>query len=511
MAAPAHSPPRRRPRFVATAIAAAVAVAAVAVGIVSASDGDGVFADAEAATVAIRAEGDIAQPPAGSVRFGEGSGVVVSRSGLVVTAAHVVGAAGTVEATVDGREERVRGKVLGVSPCDGVAVVDLEGDGFTAIEWSERELADGDEIRATLPGDDVRLRTGSVLSASAPGGTEWTAVDRLLAHNLALPADRSGGPLLDDEGHVVGIVIAGRPGDASGIAVPADHAREVAARLRDEGRGSPFGLSGRGVAETDRHPAGLWVAAVAPDSAAAETGIRPGDVVTRVGDERLDETLAGACTVVDDDGGDDAGGGGLAVEVARPTNGRLLRGDLGGSGLRRAYSFTSSLPVEGSSRPRYRDFHTLTDDTGRLRVSVPERWDDVDRRPIDADASSRPSLAVAPDLDAFNQGYDTPGATVVVFDGFGPSDVDRLLDQVGGELQADCTRERRARYRTARLDGRFDVYRGCGGTSAVAHVVAAGPRSGGLLVLVAAQAVSDGDVRALDLLLERLEVEETDG
>lgn len=158
-----------------------------------------------------------------------GSGTVVGPR-LVVTAAHVVDRAATV--VVEGPAGPVPGTVVGIDP---------EGRDL-ALVLVEEPLAidDGRDGRDVAPGD--------VLTASGhPGGGPLAAVDgtvvslasardfgqagdRLVVFTAPFPPGMSGGPVMDDAGRLVAVIVGTERGSGTGLAVPVREMRDLLQR-----------------------------------------------------------------------------------------------------------------------------------------------------------------------------------------------------------------------------------------------------------------------------------------
>jgi putative serine protease PepD len=107
--------------------------------------------------------------------------------------------------------------------------------------------------------------------------------------DAAINPGNSGGPLLDADGRVIGVNAQRAGGSGStglGFAIPVDTVKDVAPRLvRGEKIERPF----LGVATGERPDGapGALVGQTVPGGPAADAGIRPGDVITRVGRTRI--------------------------------------------------------------------------------------------------------------------------------------------------------------------------------------------------------------------------------
>jgi putative serine protease PepD len=239
----------------------------------------------------------------GPSSIGEGSAMVLSADGLLLTNNHVVEAAassGTVTAVFeDGRTTPAL--IIGRDPSSDLAVIRAQNvSGLTPVE-----LGNSDSVRV---GQQV-IAFGAPLGL---GGTVTTgiisAVDRAvdvgpesganvptvlnaLQTDAAINPGNSGGPLVDMEGRVVGINSAiattGAQGGSIGVgfSIPVNQARRVAEELERTGHASRAVL-GVTVGDNPRQ-AGAVIRDVAPGGAAEKAGMRPGDVVLRFGDQRI--------------------------------------------------------------------------------------------------------------------------------------------------------------------------------------------------------------------------------
>jgi putative serine protease PepD len=239
----------------------------------------------------------------GPASSGEGSAMVLSPDGLLLTNNHVVEEAaesGTVTAVFqDGTTAAAL--IVGRDPSSDLAVIRAQNlSGLTPVE-----LGNSDSVRV---GQQV-VAFGAPLGL---GGTVTTgiisAVDRAvnvgeetgantptvlnaLQTDAAINPGNSGGPLVDMEGKVVGINSAiattGAQGGSIGVgfSIPINQARRVAEELERTGRASRAVL-GVTVADDPRQ-AGAIIRGVTPGGAAEVAGIHEGDVVLRFGDQRI--------------------------------------------------------------------------------------------------------------------------------------------------------------------------------------------------------------------------------
>ncbi len=221
-------------------------------------------------------------PATVSIQVGSasGSGVIVSKDGYVLTAAHVCGAPGrqVLVTFPDGRH--VRGITLGVNARIDSGLVQITEEG----EWPYVEMADA-----------FRLKPGAwCLATGHPGGFDPNrpGVVRLgriirsdsgvIQTDCTLVGGDSGGPLFDMDGRVIGIHSRiGNP-TAANFHVPIDTYHLTWDRLtRGDNWGRPApGDPYLGVTGGD-HPKGCQLTYVMEDAPAHKAGLRAGDVIVR--------------------------------------------------------------------------------------------------------------------------------------------------------------------------------------------------------------------------------------
>jgi serine protease Do len=171
-------------------------------------------------------------------RGGSGSGVIVRADGVIITNAHVVGNARTVEIrTADGRT--FTGTVLGRDTEVDTAIVQVRATNLPAAPLGDSDRLDVGQLAIAIgnPLGLERTVTRGVVSATnrSPRGVDIAA--GLIQTDAAINPGNSGGPLLDSAGRVIGINTATYSGTTGlGFAVPINVATDIMQQILTTGR-----------------------------------------------------------------------------------------------------------------------------------------------------------------------------------------------------------------------------------------------------------------------------------
>ncbi len=256
----------------------------------------------------------------------EGSGIILSADGLILTNNHVVAAAagsqgspygpGSLSQSGDGLKATVTlsdGRtapftVVGTDPADDVAVIRVQGlDNLTPISiGSSKDLKVGQNVVAigSPLGLQGTVTTGIISALNRPvaTGDDQTgqhSVMSAIQTDAAINPGNSGGALVDMSGNLIGInsAIASMGGGQDspgaqagsiglGFAIPVDQAKRIADQLVATGTVQRASLGVKLSADDSGH--GAAIAGVVQGSAAAEAGLEKGSVVTKVDDMVID-------------------------------------------------------------------------------------------------------------------------------------------------------------------------------------------------------------------------------
>ena len=246
---------------------------------------------------------------------GAGTGIVLTADGQVLTNYHVVDSSADIQVTVASTGDTYEAEVLGASERADIALLQLQdANGLEVATVDDDTLALGDEVTAVgnaggtgeLTAADGRVTDlESQITVSSYAGSS-TLTD-LIETDADVQSGESGGPLIDEEGEVVGVTTAASAGrEINGYAVAIDDALVVVEQIRSGeesatvriGESAFLGVqlvSGGGIGD---NRGGAPIAGVTAGGPAAEAGLQAGDTVIRIGaievsnSEKLREAIA---------------------------------------------------------------------------------------------------------------------------------------------------------------------------------------------------------------------------
>ncbi len=467
--------------------------------------GAGGLDEVKGATVQILAEGEIRDFDGAAGFEQSGSGFIVSKDGLIVTNNHVVTGAGSLRVLLDGSDDELPAKVIGVSECNDLALIQLtDEDTYPTLAWSDSTVEPPLEVyTAGFPlGDpEFTMTKGIVSKSDADGDTNWASVRSVIEHDAAIQPGNSGGPLVDAKGRVVGVNYAGGdPGTGTSqyFAINRERAEKLVGDLKKGDEGS-IGVNGEAIVDEEAGLAGVYVRGVAPGGIASKAGVKPGDLITTLNGVGLESgTLKEYCDVLRSNDLTDA----MSIRVIRTDTEEVLEGELNGTELEAVFSFATEvgedLPTGSSEEAPSTEYIEVTDDTDSLVVRVPSNWNDTDTAPQDllGDGTTSPAILAAPSLADFNS--DTgPGLGMFLIENANGVSADDILQGVVDGV--DCAETNRSDYSDPVFNG---VYAELDCDTVLGLVLVAVPESDpGSVVIVAATAASQADLRAIDEIL----------
>ena len=476
------------------------------------------LADVKSAVIQIEAQGTFVDPEFGEYSgAGLGSGFIIDPSGLALTNNHVVTGAALLNVWVGGDTTKVyNAQILAVSECSDLALIDIEGDGFSYMEWYPDTITVGLDIYAAgfpLGDPEFTLTRGIVSKEKADGESSWASVNQVIEHDATINPGNSGGPLVTADGQIVGVNYASYAAAGQFFAIGRDTTQEILEQFKNGDDVDSLGINGMAVMNDDGSLSGIWVSSVRSGSAADDAGVEPGDLITNLEglDLGTDGNMTTYCDIIRTQGDE----GTLAMEVLRFDTNEVLEGQFNG----RALSVTSTIGEDSSDGTTTTSgwtgsdlivevfddgYMAVTNETYQLYMEVPSSWNDVDGSSftdnwgeIMFDAID---VTAAPNLQDFWDYYDSPGVSLTVSSDWAAiGDAEMLLDWTATWGHQDCDYDGRDSYQDPVFEGVYD-YWFCGDSDLI--FIAANPIEDptAFLVLVTIQLTPQEE----DAILERI-------
>ena len=263
---------------------------------------------------------DVANEVATGAEQAEGTGMIITPSGEVLTNNHVVADATNIRATVAGHGT-YKVKVLGVDVTQDVALVQLVGapkdlpyvqlGNSASVQVGAPVVAIGNALglggKPTVISGTITA-TGRTINANDAFSTTSETLHNLLQTDAPIVSGDSGGPLVNLQGQVIGMDTAAQSAEATGgtegFAIPINEAHNIALQIK-RGKSSnrihlgetaflgvltgeaptyytnPFGFP-TGATGAAAPPAGVYISAVYAATPALKAGLQAGDTITAV-------------------------------------------------------------------------------------------------------------------------------------------------------------------------------------------------------------------------------------
>lgn len=222
----------------------------------------------------------------------QGSGVIVSSDGYVLTNNHVIANAHEVSVTLPDKRE-FKGKIIGTDPKSDLAVVKINASALPAVTWGDAaKLQIGEYVLAV--GNPFGLNstvTFGIVSAVGRGHMGITQYEDFIQTDAAINPGNSGGALVNTRGELVGIntAIFSQTGGYQGVgfAVSTTMAKPIFESLVKTGK-VIRGYLGIGLQELNQDLArsfglkeakGALISDVRDGSPADQAGLKQGDVI----------------------------------------------------------------------------------------------------------------------------------------------------------------------------------------------------------------------------------------
>lgn len=215
-----------------------------------------------------------------------GAGAIISADGHIATNWHVISSAASVDVQLhDGR--LVPAKFVGADPQSDVAIIKIDTEGLTPMTFADSDAATVGQMVFAVGnpyGLSETVTRGIISGKGRRTSTEFT--NEFLQTDAPINPGNSGGPLVDLQGHLVGLNNSVLLADGIGFAIPANTVRRIYENIRRHGRliRPWFGVLSQSLTQNLAAQLGLpdsSGAIVAPvkNSPAAQAGIQYGDVI----------------------------------------------------------------------------------------------------------------------------------------------------------------------------------------------------------------------------------------
>lgn len=249
---------------------------------------------------------------------GAGTGMVVSSDGLILTNRHVVDDTSANYTVIDNNGKTYPATVVSRDTANDIAFVRISASNLPtvtladsgSVQVGQRVIAIGNALgqfqNTVTDGIISGVSRGVTAGDSAVGGNV-EQLQNLFQTDAAINPGNSGGPLVNLDGQVVGIntAVAGEGSQNIGFAIPINEAKPLIASVKTKGRivraylGVRYTVIDKQVAAANNLPVdnGAWVQAdgdmapgVVTGSPAEKAGMKEGDIITKIGNDKIDST-----------------------------------------------------------------------------------------------------------------------------------------------------------------------------------------------------------------------------
>ena len=214
---------------------------------------------------------------------GEGTGVIISSDGYVLTNAHVVDGANRVSVAVAGGSRALSATVVGADDANDVALLKIEGaSGLPAAELGRSaDVGVGEDVVAI--GNALGLRGDPTVTRGIVSALNRTVenLTGMIQTDAAINPGNSGGPLVNSAGQIIGIntAVAAQGAQNIGFAIPIDKAKSLADRLKSGQGPAPTAFLGVSTTETEDGSPGALVVSLVSGGPAQRASISVGDLI----------------------------------------------------------------------------------------------------------------------------------------------------------------------------------------------------------------------------------------
>ena len=236
----------------------------------------------------------------------EGSGIIYTADGYIVTNYHVIENAisnqsiSKVYVTLPNSDEEIEASIIGVDSVTDITVIKIQKEGLSAATFDDSNNLKVGELVVAIGNPLGRELAGSItvgyVSALNRTLTSNGRTYKLLQTDAAINPGNSGGALVSSSGKVIGIntvKIGATDVEGIGFAIPSNIAKPIVDELIKNGKiVRPYiGISGisldDNMAKRYNLVKGVYVAKIESSSAAYNSGIKVGDVIVKIDDKEI--------------------------------------------------------------------------------------------------------------------------------------------------------------------------------------------------------------------------------
>ncbi|MEG2275061.1 MAG: trypsin-like peptidase domain-containing protein [Clostridia bacterium] len=239
---------------------------------------------------------------------GEGSGIIYSKDGYIITNYHVVEEAiknsqSTVEVYLANDKDSLSATVIGGDSVTDLAVIKVdkvEGKTFIPAKLGESKEVDVGDIAVAI-GNPLGLEFAGTVTGGYISGVDRTITAdgrsyKLMQTDAAINAGNSGGALVNSKGEIIGInsaKINATGVEGIGFAIPIDDAKPIIEELiANKKIKRPYiGIAGieidKETAKRYEYPEGIYVKTVEKGSPAEQAGVKVGDIIVKVENKKI--------------------------------------------------------------------------------------------------------------------------------------------------------------------------------------------------------------------------------
>ncbi len=253
-------------------------------------------------TIEVRRRNIFSRQSPSSSRGPSGSGFVISKDGYVITNNHVIDGVKKVYVSLHNGKD-LEATIVGTDAATDIALLKIEGNDFAAIKIGSNEDAKVGSWVVAIGAPFGFEHTVTAGIVSAKGRNVGEQYIPYIQTDVAINPGNSGGPLINMKGEVIGInsKILSLSGGSNGLSfsIPIDLVMDVVGQIKDTGNvlrgylGVNYQEVSFELAKTfglDRSE-GALITVVSPDSPAEKAGIKPGDIVLKVDDKTIKNSV----------------------------------------------------------------------------------------------------------------------------------------------------------------------------------------------------------------------------